>query len=183
MAGGAYGRNAAALTQHRIEQLTTAMAVIQLVCGLGFAVDLVLEFPDPRTWVYLTPQALMHLLSEAAIMILLLIGFAIARKTQRFLAMQRDRMAHDLQSLRGDFDRILQVQFDDWSLTPAQRDVALLCLRGLRISEIAELRGTAEGTVKAHLSAIFRAAGVRTRSELVGVFMDAFIDHGVASAP
>ncbi|MBE0414718.1 helix-turn-helix transcriptional regulator [Yoonia sp.] len=164
--------------QGKLERLTYVMAVIQLVCGLGFGVDLILEFPDPRVWAYLGPEALIHLLSELLIMLLLLIGFGIARQIQRYLELQSDSMARDLRSLRGDFDSILHRQFESWQLTAAQRDVALLCLRGLRISDIAAIRGSAEGTVKAHFSAIFRAANVRTRSEFVALFMEEFIEHG-----
>lgn len=163
-------------------RLSAAMALIQLFCGLGFAIDLAVEFPDPRGWADLSARDLTHLVSELAMMVLLLAGFAIARRLTRLLAAQRDMLKGNLASLRGDFDRILHRRFDDWRLSPAQRDVALLCLRGLRIAEIAAARGSAEGTVKAHLGAVFRAAGVRGRSELMALFMEEFLDHGAAAA-
>lgn len=164
------------------ENLTRWLAAIQFICALAFLVDLVLEFPDPRFWGAMTAEARVHLASELTIMLLLIVGFGLARRAHRNLAAQRDRLAGSLRSLRGDFDRILTARFDAWDLTPSQRDVALLCLRGLRIAEIAEVRTCAEGTVKAHMSAVFRAAGVRTRGELVGIFMDEFLDHASATS-
>ncbi len=162
----------------RLERLTLALSILQIVCGIGFAIDLAQEFPDPRNWTHLSFEAAVHLGSELVIMGLLFTAFAVARYAQRLLRLQRDVKAQHLDALRGDFDVILQARFDAWGLTLAQRDVALLCLRGLRNSEIAQMRGTAEGTIKAHLSAVFRAAGVTTRNELLGLFMEAFLDHG-----
>ena len=90
--------------------------------------------------------------------------------------------ATQLGSLRGGFDALIQDRFAQWRLTPAQRDVALLTLRGLRLSEIAKARHCAEGTVKAHLNAIFRAARVGTLSEFIGLFMEELLDFGAMQA-
>ena len=57
-------------------------------------------------------------------------------------------------------------------------DVALLTIRGLSICRIAELRHTQQGTIKAQLSAIFRKAGVSSRTELLAMFMDELLDFG-----
>lgn len=168
--------------QSRLERLMLWVAAIQLACAAGFALDLYLEFPDPRDWLHLGPGEATHLVSEGALMILLLTGFSLARSALRQVQRERDTARRDLRSLRGDFDTILHRQFEIWQLTPAQRDVALLTLRGATIADVAGMRNCAEGTVKAHLSAIFRAAGVRTRSELLGHFMDEFLDHGSVSA-
>jgi DNA-binding NarL/FixJ family response regulator len=142
---------------------------------------LVQEFPDPRYWGNLSLDGIAHLTVELAIMGLLLLGFAMARRSHLDLSAQRDALEQNLRSLRADFDDIIEARFADWGLTAAQRDVALLSLRGLRIKDIAAMRNTTEGTVKAHMSAVFRAAGVRTRGEFVGFFMEEFLDHGAAA--
>ena len=41
-----------------------------------------------------------------------------------------------------------------------------------RIAEIAALRETSEGTVKSQNSAIYRKAGVKTRTQLVGALIE-----------
>ena len=41
---------------------------------------------------------------------------------------------------------------------------------------LAALRGSVEGTVKAHLSAIYRKAGVSGRGALLGLFIEDLLD-------
>lgn len=72
-------------------------------------------------------------------------------------------------------------QFETWGLTSSERDVAILSLKGLKISEIAEYRNSREGTIKAHLNAIFRKADVSSRTELLATCLESFIDLGTAS--
>jgi DNA-binding NarL/FixJ family response regulator len=52
-------------------------------------------------------------------------------------------------------------------LTGRQRDVLSELLKGLSSKEIARNLHIAEGTVKIHLAAIYRAVGVRTRAEAI----------------
>ena len=52
--------------------------------------------------------------------------------------------------------------------TREQQVITLVC-GGLSNKEIAEKLGVTEGTVKAHLHAIFEKLGVRSRSELIFV--------------
>jgi len=50
-------------------------------------------------------------------------------------------------------------------LSPRQRDVLIRAMRGLPTKLIARELGIAEGTVKAHLSMVYRALGVRNRTD------------------
>ncbi len=70
------------------------------------------------------------------------------------------------------FMDLLDERFEEWKLTPAERDVALFAVKGLSIAEIAALRQTSEGTVKAQTNAIYRKAGVSSRSQLLSLFLD-----------
>lgn len=55
----------------------------------------------------------------------------------------------------------------DGVLTPRQQDVLALIADGHSNKEIAHRLGTSEGTVKAHITAIMRALGVRNRIQLL----------------
>lgn len=55
------------------------------------------------------------------------------------------------------------------SLTPRQRDTALLAATGLRTAELAERLHCTERTVRAHLSACYHRLGVRSRIELTAL--------------
>ena len=100
---------------------------------------------------------------------------------RRSLARSRIDREH-LTAIRGDFDRLLQERFREWDLTPAESDVALLTIRGMKIADIARMRHAHDGTVKSQLSTIYRKSGTTTRTEFVARFIDDFLDHSASHA-
>jgi DNA-binding NarL/FixJ family response regulator len=63
-------------------------------------------------------------------------------------------------------------QLARWSLSPSEKDVALLLLKGLSLKEIAQLRETAEKTVRSQSVAIYSKSGLAGRSELAAFFLE-----------
>ena len=59
-----------------------------------------------------------------------------------------------------------------WSLTPAEREVVLLLLKGLTLKEIGTLRGCSERTVRHQARAVYRKAGLAGRVELAAFFLE-----------
>jgi DNA-binding CsgD family transcriptional regulator len=78
---------------------------------------------------------------------------------------------------------LLEERFADWGLTPAERDVALFAIKGMSTAEIASLRSTSEGTVKAQTNAIYRKAGVTGRPQLLSLFIEDLMDGSPINAP
>ncbi|TKD22567.1 helix-turn-helix transcriptional regulator [Rhodobacter capsulatus] len=78
------------------------------------------------------------------------------------------------------FAELLSERFAEWRLTAAEREVALFAIKGLTLAEIAGLRATSEGTVKAQTASIYRKAGVSTRSQLVSIFIEDLMDEPTA---
>lgn len=68
--------------------------------------------------------------------------------------------------------RSIDAQLDGWRLSPAEKDVAFLLLKGLGSREIADLRGTHEKTVRAQSASIYAKAGLAGRSELAAFFLE-----------
>ncbi|OHE90054.1 MAG: hypothetical protein A2213_12290 [Lysobacterales bacterium RIFOXYA1_FULL_68_6] len=68
--------------------------------------------------------------------------------------------------------RSIDAQLDGWRLSPAEKDVAFLLLKGLGLREIADLRGTHEKTVRAQSASIYAKAGLAGRSELAAFFLE-----------
>ncbi len=96
----------------------------------------------------------------------------------------------ELRRVTATFRDMLARHFADWGLTPAERDVALLAIKGLSLQEIARLRNTSEGTVRAQTAAIYRKAGVSGRPQLLALFIEDMMredaplpDAGPASLP
>lgn len=103
----------------------------------------------------------------------------------RYLLRLLGRNAHLEQQVSiaaGAFHEIISAYFDDWKLTPSERDVALFSIKGFTIAEIARLRGSAEGTVKSQLNAVYGKAGVSGRGALLGLLIDDLLNAPVVAA-
>ncbi|MEM7641363.1 MAG: LuxR C-terminal-related transcriptional regulator [Pseudomonadota bacterium] len=85
---------------------------------------------------------------------------------------RRRRVEDQLRAASGAFAELLERRFKEWKLTPAERDVALFAVKGMTLTEIANLRGTSEGTIKAQSAAVYRKAGVASRAQLVSHFVE-----------
>ena len=63
-------------------------------------------------------------------------------------------------------------QLGHWQLTQAEKEVALLLLKGFTLRELAELRGTSERTVRQQATRVYEKAGLRGRAELSAFFLE-----------
>jgi len=66
----------------------------------------------------------------------------------------------------------IDAQFERWALTPAEREVALLLLKGLSHKEIAGVRGVGEATVRQQAQGMYRKAGLSSRNDLAAFFLE-----------
>ena len=71
---------------------------------------------------------------------------------------------------------VMQKQFDAWKLSASEQDIVICMLKGLTFREIAGLRETREKTVRQQASAVYRKAGVSSRSELTAWFFEDMLD-------
>ncbi len=67
-------------------------------------------------------------------------------------------------------------QLDHWALSPAEKEVALLLLKGLSHKEIAEIRGVSEATVRQQARALYRKAGLNGRHDLAAFFLEELLE-------
>ena len=67
--------------------------------------------------------------------------------------------------------RAIDAQFAVWQLTPAEREVALLVLKGHGHKQIAGLTSRSERTVRQHAGVIYDKSGLRGRAELSAYFL------------
>ena len=66
----------------------------------------------------------------------------------------------------------IDMQLNSWSLTRAEKEVALLLLKGFSLQELADVRGTSERTVRQQATRIYEKAGLRGRAELSAFFLE-----------
>lgn len=80
--------------------------------------------------------------------------------------------ARAAEAARG-FAQAMDDEFARWDLTAAEREVAMLLLKGLSLKDIATARGTSERTVRQQATVVYAKAGVAGRNELASYFLDA----------
>ncbi|WP_299838028.1 LuxR C-terminal-related transcriptional regulator [uncultured Paracoccus sp.] len=102
----------------------------------------------------------------------LVIGIALGAWALRMAVAERNAVEERLRRASGAFAEILNQRFAEWRLTPAERDVAMFAIKGMSTAEIATLRETSDGTVKAQTNAIYRKAGVSGRTQLLSLFIE-----------
>lgn len=122
-------------------------------------------------------------LGLAALSLLLLGGMAI----QRRIARQREaglQQAYEeatgkallhvekLERAMVDIHLHIKDEFQKWDLTAAEREIAMLLLKGLRLKEIADARGTSERTVRQQAQTVYKKAGLAGRFELAAYFIE-----------
>ena len=149
--------------------LLVAVLAIQGACTLVFVWDLLSSLiglrDTPLSW---QARELLELGAALGLVLGMAMG-AIALYRAHRRSMQAEAR---LRAASGAFMDLLEDHFADWGLTPAERDVALFAIKGLSLQDIARLRDTSEGTVKAQTNAIYRKAGVSGRPQLLSLFID-----------
>lgn len=151
---------------------------ILLLVAVGYAVDLALD--RPPTWLSL------HVLLEVTLMVVSLTfsiilwhewartarQLRLAQHTLASSAAERDAWKQSAESALAGFSMAVQRQFAAWNLTPAEREVALLLLKGHGHKQIAGQTGRSERTVRQHAVAVYQKSGLGGRAELAAFFLE-----------
>lgn len=106
--------------------------------------------------------------SNRALSAHLVLARADAERLSGDVERYRAEAQEHLRGLGEDIDR----QFERWALSPAEREVGLLLLKGLSLKEAAEVRSTSERTVRQQALAVYRKAGLAGRAELAAFFLE-----------
>ena len=149
------------------------------------AVDVVSDFRQGTT--------IGHVLAEGAILLVGLIGAVIVARKLLTTVRHARRAAQEAEALAGELEataaeaarwrkeaqtliaglsRAIDEQFDRWRLSGAEKEVALLLLKGLSHKEIAEVRSITEATARQQARAVYRKAGLSGRHDLAAFFLE-----------
>lgn len=156
--------------------LLAGMLVIQVASSLFFIFNLLSDlFLIQVPFIPWDIQEILQIVSSFGLLTGVLSSAAMLS-----ISVRRMRRASDqIEAATGQFQTHVDRQFDSWSLTPTERHVALLVIKGFSNSEIASLRKSSESTVKSHLTSIFRKSGMNSRQQLVS----SVIEDIVAALP
>ena len=164
-----------------IDPRTRAWALAAVVAGVVLFLGLeVLEEPEIST-----AALAMELLSIIPV-VLTSVGLAVlfriaARQREDQLTLIHDleiarvqgqRWRSEARTLLNGLGEAIDAQFSRWNLTEAEREVALLLLKGLSLKEIAAVRATTERTVRAQARSLYGKAGLTGRAALSAFFLE-----------
>ena len=145
-----------------------ALIAVQSLCAAFFLFDVASDgieigWPPFTHWEFVV---------EFLAALSLIAAVAIELRWLMALLHRKAHLERQLSLAAGAFHDIAAAQFRSWGLTPSEQDVAMFTLKGLSIHEIADIRGSAEGTVKSHLNGIYRKAGVTGRGAFLSLFIE-----------
>jgi DNA-binding CsgD family transcriptional regulator len=164
-----------------IDPRTRNWAIAAVIVGV--ALFLGIEWlEEPQT----TPLELLFELLKIAPVVITSVGVGVLfRVTQRqrdehlqvirdleVARLQGQRWRSESRVLLNGLGEAIDAQFTRWSLTDAEREVALLLLKGLSTKEIAAVRAGSERTVREHARAIYSKAGLTGRAALSAFFLE-----------
>jgi len=169
-------------------RLVLAVALISIV--VGGSLDLAMD--RPQDWLSF------HVVFETV-----MIAGALVLVTTLWLGWWRsahsaDELRRSLEARREERDpwrrnaeraleglgQALHGQFDRWGLTPAEREVALLLLKGYSHKAIARQTARSAQTVRQHAATVYRKGGLSGRAELAAYFLeDLMLPEARSSGP
>ncbi|MBW4709767.1 hypothetical protein KX928_18420 [Roseobacter sp. YSTF-M11] len=145
-----------------------SLFALQAICCAYFLVDIV--------WDVFWPTSLNRFadsdLIEGLVTFALFFGLVFTGNELRQIQSRQDKLEEQIKVASGAFTEVLEGRFQTWSLTSAEREVAILAIKGFSIAEMADLRDTKQGTIKAQCASVYRKADVAGRLQLLSVFLD-----------
>ncbi|MBO9403340.1 hypothetical protein [Shimia sp. R9_3] len=149
--------------------LTCACVMMFEDIGEAMGAEWIERWDDLHVW-----EVLIMMFLFGAITIL---GLEVA-KMRRYQETLEDKVGRASQA----FEDMLNAYFDQWSFSPAERDVTRLLLKGCTISEMAEIRNAKEGTIKAQTNSIYKKSGYVGKSQLLSALLEDLTNGGSVAA-
>ena len=159
-------------------RLRLLLALVLLATVVGGAIDLALDAPDSLLSGHVLFELLL-IVSAMATFVMLWRGWRGATRslarTQQELERQRaerDAWRASAESALAGLGRAIEEKFDAWQLTPAEREIALLLLKGHSHKQIAFDTKRSERTVRQHAVDVYQKSGLRGRAEFAAFFLE-----------
>jgi len=165
-------RHFPALKRERRAVALAALILLQALCAMFFIGDVVIDLGQGD---HLDD---LHLILEAIAALALSAGVIYLMRELRDLNNRMAAMELGIRAARGDMSNLIDAFFDQWRLTPSEREIALMVLKGIDNDSIAKMRGTAQSTVRAQCTRIYAKAQVDGRAQLLSIFMEELLHAG-----
>jgi DNA-binding CsgD family transcriptional regulator len=169
------------MREELLDAPTRGWAIAAIIAGIVVLVGIeVLEEPDASAF-----EIVLELLKVAPVVVAsvgVVLLFRISRQQRdehrevirelELARLQGQRWRSESRGLIDGLGLAIDAQFVRWNLTDAEREVALLLLKGLSTKEVAMVRAGSERTVREHARAIYAKAGLTGRAALSAFFLE-----------
>lgn len=158
---------------------------LQLVVGITFLavmvggmVDLYLDAPESFLTLHVVLEVALVVVSLGLGTYLLRGWYATARSLEDVRAelaerrAERDEWRQRARKLLEGLGREIDRQFEEWGLTPAEKEVALLLVKGYSHKKIAAMTDRSERTARQHASSVYSKAELSGRHQLTAFFLE-----------
>ncbi|HSG49499.1 MAG TPA: LuxR C-terminal-related transcriptional regulator [Longimicrobiales bacterium] len=159
-------------------RLHLVLALIFLLITVAASADMAMDRPTTLWSVHILAEATLVLVSLGAASYLAWGWYSTLGDVRTLEAAVEERRAERdawrrqaSQALQG-LSVAMNTQFDTWELTDAERETALMLLKGFSHKRIGKLTDRSERTVRQHSVAVYRKSGLAGRSELAGFFLE-----------
>ena len=170
-----------------------AIVTVLWILAVSLAIDLVMDLGRQANF--------FHAFAEGSAIVAAVVGVVLgARRLRTALHEAQDlrdqarSLSTTLDATRRDAERwrreagvflaglgvAIEQQFERWGLTAAEKEIALLLLKGLEHKEIAELRNVSETTVRQQARNVYRKGGLSGRHDLAAFFLEDLLAPGSA---
>ncbi len=149
--------------------LVWILVVLQTVAGVYFLWEMIASvfgLPDiPLRWQW---REVVEIAAVLGLVLGAVLGVSLALTARREIA----RATSSQRLTAGKFTDEVKTRFRQMGLSPAETEVAWFLLKGMSLTEIAALRGTREGTVRAQSTALYRKAGVSGKAQFISLILE-----------
>ena len=164
-----------------IDTRTRIWAIIAVIAGIGLFLGIeVIENPDATL-----SDLLLELLDIVPI-VFASVGVALLFRVSHRQRVDNLKLFRDLELARLQGQRwrtesrtlltglgeAIDTQFSRWNLTDAEREVALLLLKGLSHKEVAIIRAVSERTIREQSRSVYAKSGLSGRTALSAFFLE-----------
>ena len=158
--------------------LRALLVLVLLATIVGGGIDLLLDAPESWRSAHAIYEVVI-ILTAMATSALLWRGWWRSRQslaeTRHMLAeraAERDAWRASAEAALAGLGRAIDERFAAWGLTGAEREVALLLLKGRSHKQIAFATGRSERTVRQHSVAVYQKSRLNGRAELAAFFLE-----------
>jgi len=146
--------------------------------ALLVAMDLVNDYQNGSTGRHLVLEGILFAIS-GGVFVMGVWQLTRAKQEVTVLKGDLDRVRHEKEQWKKETHQLLaglsqkiEDQFIHWRLSPAEKEVGFLLLKGISLKEIGEIRQTQLKTVQQQSQSIYQKTGLASRSELAAFFLE-----------